>query len=144
MDRRGLQVRLQAQAPLKRVSRMPPIAAEVPEPWEMAVLRHLLLAEPDAALATQLAGIRVVGRDRIGPALMVRLTPPDGSCPAVRGAVFGGRTFARLEGCPARAAFTLHLDGRGWVSHLLAFLEDDSPWPEAVVAMEVTGDDTLQ
>ena len=101
------------------------------------MLRHLLLAEPDAALATQLSGATVQGRDRLGPALMIRLRPAAGSFPAVRGAVFGGHTFARVDGCAARAAFTLHLDDRGWVSHLLAFLEDDSPWPQSTGVIEV-------
>ncbi len=111
--------------------------SEVLAPWEASVLRHLLLAEPDAALATQLSGATVRGRDRLGPALMIRLRPAVGSFPAVRGGVFGGHTFARVDGCVARAAFTLHLDDRGWVSHLLAFLEDDSPWPDAAARVEL-------
>ncbi|MEY4691991.1 MAG: hypothetical protein RIT19_2316 [Verrucomicrobiota bacterium] len=105
--------------------------SDVPAPWESSVLRHLLLSEPDAALATQLSGITIRGRERAGPALVIRLRPGAGSFPAARGAVFGGHTFARVDGCSARAAFTLHLDDRGWVSHLMAFLEDDSPWPDA-------------
>ena len=48
------------------------------KPWENAVLRHLLLAEPDAALATQLAGVTVLGRERLGTALLIRLRAPDG------------------------------------------------------------------
>ena len=111
--------------------------ATVPEAWEQAVLRQLLLAEPDAALATQLAGVAVLGRERLGPALLIRLRAPDGSFPGTRGAVFGGHTFARLEGCSARAAFTVHLDDQGWVSHLFAFLEDDSPWPQSTGVIEV-------
>lgn len=107
------------------------------EAWEQAVLRHLLFAEPDAALATQLAGAKVLGRERLGPALLIRLRASDGSFPGTRGAVFGGHTFARLGGCSARAAFTLHLDDQGWVSHLFAFLEDDSPWPLAIDGIEV-------
>ena len=115
----------------------PDPGSEVPAPWEVSVLRHLLLAEPDAALATQLSSVTVGGRERLGPALMIRLRPGVGSLPAVRGGVFGGHTFARVDGCAARAAFTLHLDDRGWVSHLLAFLEDDSPWPDAALQVEL-------
>jgi len=111
--------------------------AIVPEAWEQAVLRQLLLAEPDAALATQLTGVEVLGRERLGPALLIRLGAPDGSFPGTRGAVFGGHTFARWEGCSARAAFTLHLDDQGWVSHLFAFLEDESAWPSATEGIEV-------
>ena len=107
------------------------------EAWEQAVLRHLLLAEPDAALATQLAGLKVLARERLGPALLIRLRAPNGSFPGTRSAVFGGHTFARLEGCSARAAFTVHLDDQGWVSHLFAFLEDDSPWPQSTGVIEV-------
>jgi hypothetical protein len=101
------------------------------------VLRQLLLAEPDAAVATQLAGVTVLERERLGPALLIRLRAPDGSFPGTRGAVFGGHTFARLDGCSARAAFTVHLDDQGWVSHLFAFLEDDSPWPQSTDGIEV-------
>lgn len=97
--------------------------------WEASVLRHILRAEPDAALATQLARVEVLSREFLGPALWIGLRPTPGSFPGPRGAVFGGHTFGRLEGCSARAAFTLHLDDQGWVSHLYAFLEDDSPWP---------------
>lgn len=107
--------------------------------WEKAVLRHLLLAEPDAALATQLTGVTVVDRERMGPALLIRLRASKGSFPGPRGAVFGGHTFARLEGCDANAAFTLHLDADGWVSHLFAFMEDDSSWPQKTGVVEVLG-----
>lgn len=107
----------------------PPSGTLPLEGWEETVLRHILRAEPDAALETQLAGARVLDRAFVGPSLCIRLAAPSGSFPASRGAVFGGHTFGRLEGCEARAAFTLHLDDRGWVSHLFAFLEDDSPWP---------------
>jgi hypothetical protein len=113
------------------------LGATALEEWERAALRQLLLAEPDAALATQLAGVAVLGRERLGPALLIRLRAPDGSFPGSRGAVFGGHTFARLEGCSARAAFTVHLDDQGWVSHLFAFLEDDSPWPQSTDGIEV-------
>ena len=101
------------------------------------MLRHLLLAEPDAALATQLAGVTVLGRERLGTALLIRLRAPDGSFPGTRGATFGGHTFAQIKGCPSRAAFTLHLDDQGWVSHLFAFLEDDFPWPSKTDVVEV-------
>jgi hypothetical protein len=107
------------------------------ESWEKAVLRHLLLAEPDAALATQLVGVTVLGRERLGPALLIRLRAPDGSFPGTRGAIFGGHTFAEIKGCPSKAAFTLHLDDQGWVSHLFAFLEDDSSWPSKTDVVEV-------
>jgi hypothetical protein len=107
------------------------------ESWEKAVLRHLLLAEPDAALATQLAGVTVLGRERLGTALLIRLCAPDGSFPGTRGAIFGGYTFAEIKGCPSKAAFTLHLDDQGWVSHLFAFLEDDSSWPSKTDVVEV-------
>lgn len=107
----------------------PPAGTLPLQGWEESVLRHILRAEPDAALATQLAGARVVSRGWVGPAWCIRLVAPSGAFPASRGAVFGGHTFGRIEGCDARAAFTLHLDDRGWVSHCLAFLEDDSPWP---------------
>jgi hypothetical protein len=109
------------------------------EYWETAVLRHLLLAEPDAALATQLTGATVVDREHMGPALLIRLRASKGSFPGPRGAVFGGHTFARLEGCAANAAFTLHLDADGWVSHLFAFMEDDSSWPHKTRVVEVLG-----
>ena len=105
--------------------------------WEKAVLRHLLLAEPDAALATQLAGVTVLGRERLGTALLIRLRAPDGSFPGTRGAVFGGHTFAEIKGCPSKAAFTLHLDDQGWVSHMFAFLEDGFPWPSKTDVVEV-------
>ena len=101
------------------------------------MLRHLLLAEPDAALATQLVGVTVLGRERLGPALLIRLRAPDGSFPGTRGAIFGGHTFAEIKGCPSKAAFTLHLDDQGWVSHLFAFLEDDSSWPSKTDVVEV-------
>ena len=109
------------------------------EPWERAVLRHLLLSEPDAAVATKLAGATVWRRERCGPALLISLRAAEGSFPGPRGAVFGGHTFARIPGCPARAAFTLHFDDAGWVSHLFAFMDDDSPWPQEWGALEVTG-----
>ena len=105
--------------------------------WEKAVLRHLLLAEPDAALATQLVGVTVLGRERLGPALLIRLRAPDGSFPGTRGALFGGHTFAEIKGCPSKAAFTLHLDDQGWVSHMFAFLEDGFPWPSKTDVVEV-------
>jgi hypothetical protein len=113
------------------------LGATALEVWERAVLRQVLLAEPDAAVATQLAGVTVLERERLGPALLIRLRAPDGSFPGTRGAVFGGHTFAQLDGCSARAAFTVHLDDQGWVSHLFAFLEDDSPWPQSTDGIEV-------
>jgi hypothetical protein len=109
------------------------------ESWERTVLRHLLLSEPDAAVATQLAGATVRRRECLGPALLIRLRAAEGSFPGPRGALFGGHTFARIPGCPARAAFTLHFDDAGWVSHLFAFLEDDSSWPQEPGALEVMG-----
>jgi hypothetical protein len=104
---------------------------------DRAVLTHMLRCEPDAALATQLAGAGIVRREFFGPHQITYFAVKPGALPAHRNDTVGGYTYAKLAGYRSPAAFTLHLDGEGWMSHLIAFMDDDSPWPEEITAFEV-------
>jgi hypothetical protein len=104
---------------------------------ERAVLTHMLRCEPDAALASQLACAGLIRREFYGPHQISYFTLLPGALPAQRNTTVGGYTYAKLVGHRSPAAFTLHLDESGWMSHLIAFMDDDSPWPEEITGFEV-------
>ena len=104
---------------------------------ERAVLTHMLRCEPDAAMATQLANAGMVRREFFGPHQITYFSVTPGAFPAHRNSTVGGYTYAKLEGYRSPAAFSLHLDDQGWLSHLIAFMDDDSPWPQEITGFEV-------
>jgi hypothetical protein len=104
---------------------------------ERAVLTHMLRCEPDAALATQLASAGIVRREFFGPNQVTYFRVAPGALPAHRNAMVGGYTYARLDGRRSPAAFTLHLDAGGWMSHLIGFMDDDTAWPDRITGFEV-------
>lgn len=104
---------------------------------ERAVLTHMLRCEPDAALASQLSSAGILRREFYGPHQITYFQVGAGALPAQRNTTIGGYTYAKLEGYRSPAAFTLHLDPAGWMSHLIAFMDDDSPWPEEITGFEV-------
>jgi hypothetical protein len=110
---------------------------EILDRLDRAVLKHMLRCEPDAALATQLASAGIVRREFFGPNQITYFKVGPGAFPAHRNSTVGGYTYARLPGKRSPAAFTLHLDGGGWISHLISFMDDDSFWPDRITGFEV-------
>jgi hypothetical protein len=104
---------------------------------ERSVLTNILRCEPDGALATQLANMSMVRREFFGPHQVTYFRVAQGAFPASRNALLGGYTYARLNTEDAPAAFTLHTDEAGWLSHLIAFMDDGGPWPEKITEFEV-------
>jgi len=106
---------------------------------EKAAVEEILRCESHSALAEQWTQACVRKREFYPHALFTFFHIP--AIEVVPRAeprlTLGGYTFARLAGFDRVAAFTLHTDSRGKLSHLTSFMDDDGPWPSQVTGYEV-------
>lgn len=106
---------------------------------ERAVVEEILRCEPNWALEAQWQEIKVQKREFFpqGVYTYFRFPTLHISPPAAQPTTLGGYTYARLGGTPSVAAFTLHTDEQGRLSHLTSFMDDDSAWPTGITGFEV-------
>ena len=106
---------------------------------EKAVVDEILRCEPHPALKAQWKEAKVKKREFFPHAIFTFFLIPSVT-PAPKAAklhTLGGYTYARLAGKQGKAAFTLHTDQQGRLSHLTSFMDDDSAWPSRVTEFEV-------
>jgi hypothetical protein len=106
---------------------------------ERAVIEDILRRENIVALEAQWRVARVRKREFYPHAQFTFFLVPSAKIASRAPArlTVGGYTFARLAGKQGRAAFTLHTDSKGKLSHLTAFMDDDTNWPSRVTGFEV-------
>ncbi len=106
---------------------------------EKAVVEDILRRERNAALEEQWRVARIRKREFYPHAQFTFFFVPSAKSNSRAPAhlTIGGYTFARLDGKQGNAAFTLHTDSKGKLSHLAAFMDDDTAWPTRVTGFEV-------
>ncbi|HTI68721.1 MAG TPA: hypothetical protein VMF06_02050 [Candidatus Limnocylindria bacterium] len=106
---------------------------------EKAVIEEILRCEPHPALSAQWKEAKVRKREFYPHAVFTffLVSNASGAPRGIKSHTLGGYTFARLKGRQALAAFTLHTDHHGKLSHLAAFMDDDSSWPSRLPDFEV-------